>query len=192
MKKIVFLFTFLIISVTSFQQMTFAETDYASLYKNTNSANFDLVHGIDPFQNEDYQKYAWSPFPLFRLSSDVYFKGQTIPAGYYILTPRTLNGRDYIFFKEAGKVKYIIPVVKKELVPIDFYHNNLPTPKYTKWQTFCKKTRDAFYTVFRNSSKKAPPPKSYVVSEIIEGNMYLIVVYYGESKYYLVFKSDKN
>lgn len=169
-----------------------ADTDYATLYKNTNSADFELVHGIDPFQNEDYQKYAWSPFQLFRLSSDVYFKGQTIPPGYYILTPRNMNGRDYVFFKEAGSVKYIIPVVKKELVPIDFYHRNLPEPKYTKWQGFCKKTRDNFYTVFRNSSKKSPPPNSYVVSEIIEGNMYLIVVYYGESKYYLVFKSDKN
>lgn len=192
MKKLVLLLTFLIISGMLCPEFVNAETDYATLYQNTNSANFDLVHNIDPYQNEDYQKYAWSPFPLFRLSSDVYFKGQTVPAGYYILTPRTMNGRDYVFFKEAGKVKYIIPVVKKELVPVDFYHNNLPTPKYTKWQSFCKKTRDGFYTIFRNSSKKAPPPKSYVVSEIIEGDMYLIVVYYGESKYYLVFKSNKN
>ena len=93
--------------------------------------------------------------------------------------------------KESGKVKYIIPVVKKELVPVDFYHNNLPTPKYTKWQSFCKNFREKFYTVFRNSSKKAPPPKSYVVTENIEGDMYLIVLYYGETKYYMVFKSNK-
>ena len=169
----------------------FAQTDYATLYEQAKPADFQLVHNIDPYQNEDYQKYAWSPFPLFRLASDIYFKGQTIPAGYYILTPREMNGNTYVFFKESGKVSFIIPVVKKELVPVDFYHNNLPTPKYTKWQKFCKSVRDGFYTIFRNSSRKAPPPKSYIVTENIEGDMYLIVLYYGESKYYMVFKSNR-
>lgn len=176
----------------TFQLGSFASTDYATLYQNAMIPDFELVHNLDPYQNEDYQKYAYAPYPLFRLSSDVYFKKQAIPAGYYILTPRTLKGNDYIFFKEAGKVKYIIPVVKKELVPIDFYHNNLPTPKYTKWQSFCKKTSEKFYTVFRNSSKKSPAPKSYVVTENIEGNMYLIVLYYGEHKYYMVFQAYKS
>ena len=168
-----------------------AETNYAELYQKTNPADFELVHNIDPYQNEDYQKYAWSPFPLFRLSSDLYFKGQTIPAGYYILTPRNMNGRDYVFFKEAGKVKYIIPVVKKELVPVGFYHNNIPEPKYTKWQSFCKIVREGFYKIFRNSSRKAPPPSSYITTEAIDRNMCLIAIYYGESKYYLVFKTVK-
>ena len=119
-------------------------TDYARLYENAQVADFELVHKIDPYQNEDYQKYAYAPYPLFRLSSDVYFKNQAIPAGYYILTPRVIKNHDYVFFKEAGKVSYIIPVVKKELVPVDFYHNNLPTPKLTKWQNFCKKTNCSF------------------------------------------------
>ena len=188
-KKIVdtLLITFFIFFVSN---AVFAE-NYPAMYEEAQPANFELVHNLDPFQNEDYQKYAWSPFPLFRLSSDVYFKGQTIPAGYYILTPRTMNGKEYIFFKEAGTVKYIIPVMKKDLVPIDFYHTKIPEPKYTKWQSFCKKTRDGFYTVFRNSSQKSPPPSSYIVTEIIDGNYYLIVVYYGEHKYYMVFKSQK-
>lgn len=166
--------------------------DYISLYNEAKPADFELIHNIDPYQNEDYLKYAWSPFPLFRLSSDVHFKGQTIPAGYYILTPRTMQGNDYVFFKEAGKVKYIIPVVKKELVPIDFYHNNLPLPKQTKWQKLCKNTRDGFYTVFRNSSRKTPPPSSYITTEILDGGYYSIILHYGESKYYLVFKSSKD
>lgn len=181
------IFVFWVISSGS----AMAETDYSVMYKNAQVADYELVHSIDPYQNEDYQKYAYAPYPLFRLSSTVYFKTQTIPAGYYILTPRVIKEKDYVFFKEAGKVKYIVPVVKKELVPIDFYHNNLPTPKYTKWQNFCKKTRDGFYTIFRNSSKKAPPPKSYVVTENIAGDYYLIVLYYGETKYYMIFKSNK-
>ena len=189
MKKLLFgLILLFIASATA----TFAKTDYAKLYEETQKPDFELVHNLDPYQNEDYQKYAWAPFPLFRLSSDVHFKGQTVPAGYYILSPRTMKGNDYVFFKEAGIVKYIIPVAKKEAVPIDFYHNNLPQPKYTKWQKFCKKTSEGFHKLFKNSSKRVPPPNSYVVTEIIEGNMYLIVVYYGETKYYLVFKSQKD
>ena len=99
---------------------SYAATDYATLYEKAQVPDFELVHNLDPYQNEDYQKYAYAPYPLFRLSSTVYFKNQTVPAGYYILTPRVMKDRDYVFFKEAGKVKYIIPVVKKELVPVDF------------------------------------------------------------------------
>ncbi len=188
MKKLITLTALLIALI---QMPVLAQTDYATLYQEAQVPDFKLVHDIDPYQNEDYQKYAWSPFPLFRLASDIYFKGQTIPAGYYILTPREMNGNTYVFFKEAGKVKFIIPVVKKELVPLDFYHDNLPTPKYTKWQKFCKSVRDGFYKIFKNSSKKAPPPNSYIVTENIEGDMYLVVLYYGESKYYMIFKSNK-
>lgn len=187
MKKFLLVLFLLLINI---QSSVFAETEYPKLYENAKMPDFELVHSIDPYQNEDYQKYAYAPYPLFRLSSDVYFKKQTIPAGYYILTPRTIKNNDYIFFKEAGKVKYIIPVVKKELVPVDFYHNNLPQPKYTKWQKFCKNTSEKFYKVFKNSSKKAPAPQSYVITENIDGNIYLIVLYYGEHKYYMVFKSD--
>lgn len=190
MIKKILLLTILIF--TSIQLSSVAETNYAKLYEQAQPPNFELVFNIDPYQNEDYQKYAYAPYPLFRLSSDVHFKKQTIPAGYYILTPREMKGNEYIFFKEAGKVKYIIPVVKKELVPVDFYHNNLPTPKYTKWQKFCKGTSEKFYKLFKNSSKKAPAPKSYVITENIEGNMYLIILYYGDHKYHMVFKSYKD
>jgi len=181
-----------ILLLTNIQLTALAETEYVELYEKAKTPDFELVFNIDPYQNEDYQKYAYAPYPLFRLSSDVYFKKQTIPAGYYILTPREMKGQEYIFFKEAGKVKYIIPVVKKELVPVDFYHNNLPKPKYTKWQNFCKNTSEKFHKIFKNSSKKAPAPQSYVVTENIEGNMYLIILYYGEHKYYMVFKSYKD
>ena len=51
--------------------------------------------------------------------------------------------------------------------------------------------REGFYKIFRNSSRKAPPPSSYITTEAIDRNMCLIAIYYGESKYYLVFKTVK-
>ncbi len=167
----------------------FASESYPELYKNAQPADFELINGIDPYQNEDYYKYAYAPYPLFRLSLDLKFKNITIPAGYYILTPRNMHDRDFVFFKENGKVKYIIPVVKKEVVEPGFFDTNIPTPQLTKWQTFCKNTREGFYKLFKNSSKKAPPPQSFIRTEYIEGNMYLIILYYGSFKYHLVFRS---
>ena len=154
MKKIFYtLFIFIAFSCTG----AFCKTDYAALYEKTQVADFELVHRLDPYQNEDYQKYAYAPYPLFRLSLDLKFKNITIPAGYYILTPRNMHDRDFVFFKENGKVKYIIPVVKKEVVEPGFYETNIPTPQLTKWESFCKNTREGFYKLFKNSSKKAPP-----------------------------------
>lgn len=191
MKKFFYLLTFLILCSAVSAHADTTETDFAKLYKFTNIPDFKLVHDIDPYQNEEYQKYAWSPFPLFRLSADMYFKNQMIPAGYYVLTPRNMNDRNYVFFKESGKVKYIIPVVKTEVVEPGFYTLNVPVAKTTKWQNFTKKTSDGFYKLFKNSSKKEPPPKSYIESTYIDGNMFLIVLYYGGQKYTMVLKSTR-
>ncbi len=191
MKKIL-IYTLLISTLIA--SRVFAEStdeDYAKLYKFANIPDFELVHDIDPYQNEDYQKYAWSPDPLFRLSSDMYFKNQKIPAGYYILTPRTIKERDYVFFKESGKVKFIIPVVKKELTDPGFYSLHVPSPKKTKWESFCDGVRDKFYTIFRKSARKTPPPQSYVESTYIDGNMFLVILYLGTQKYTMVFKSTR-
>lgn len=188
-KLLLLIITMLLCVNTVFAEST--DEDFAKMYKFANIPDFELIHQLDPYQNEDYQKYAWSPYPLFRLAVDLYFKNQTIPSGYYILTPRTINDRDYVFFKDNGKVKFIIPVVKKELVVPGYYDTMVPKPKLTKWERFCKGTRDKFYTVFRNSSRKSPPPASYIQSYHIDGNMFLIVMCYGDFKYTMVFKSTR-
>jgi hypothetical protein len=175
----------------SFANAETTEEDFAQLYKFANIPDFELVHELDPYQNEDYQKYAWSPYPLFRLSSDMYFKNQKIPAGYYILTPRTVNDRDYIFFKESGKVKFVIPVVKKDLVPPGFYATYVPKPQATKWQGFCKSVSNKFYSVFKKSARKTPPPDSYIESNYIDGNLFVVILYFDTQKYFMVFKSTR-
>ena len=189
MKKFLKNFLFLVIFTLFLCAPAMASESYAELYKNAQPADFELINGIDPYQNEDYYKFAYSPYPLFRLALDIKFKNLTIPAGYYILTPRNMHDRDFVFFKENGKVKYIVPVVKKEVVEPGVYETNIPTPQLTKWQTFCKNTKEGFYKLFKNSSKKSPPPQSFIRTEYIEGNMFLIILYYGSFKYHLVFRS---
>ena len=75
MKKIfltLFCFCFLILS-------SYAEDmDYDALYEAAQPFQSKLYNDIDPYQDEDYIKYAWSPYPLFRTSASLYFKDFTI------------------------------------------------------------------------------------------------------------------
>ncbi len=181
MKK--FILTLLIICSSL---ICYADSNYDNLYDNAELFPSKLYNGIDPYQDEDIIKYAWSPYPLFRTSADLYFKNITIPPGYYLLTPRTLGGKDYLLFKENGKVSYIIPVVKKEATPLNFYEANTPQIKKTAWQKFSSTVRKKFYNTAKDSLR-VEPPKSLVNVEV-EIKYIILTVYYGEDKYTVLFK----
>ena len=181
MKK--FILTLLIIFSS---MICYADSNYDSLYDNAEMFPSKLYNGIDPFQDEDTIKYAWSPYPLFRTSAEMYFKDIMIPPGYYLLTPRTLGGKDYLLFKENGKVSYIIPIVKKEATPLNFYEANTPQMKKTPWQKFSSTVRTKFYNTAKDSLR-VDPPKSLVNVEV-EIKYIVITLYYGENKYTVLFK----
>ena len=115
------------------------DIDIQQMYRDMPVPEFKYVHNIDPGEYQDTMYSTWSPYPLFRLSTQLFFKTIAIEPGYYLLTPREHNGAWYILFKENGKVKYIIPCYKKEMVPLDFYKNNLPQIKLTRPQLIREK-----------------------------------------------------
>lgn len=182
MKKIFLIISFILLS----NVVVFAEDNYDTLYDKAQLFPSKLFNDIDPFEDEDSIKYAWSPYPLFRTSAYLYFKDFTIEPGYYILTPRTLKGNDYVFFKQGGKVKFIIPAAKTEKTPLNFYDANIPKVKQTKMQKFSTKVRNKFYKIAKDSMK-SEPPKS-LVNVIAEEKYIIIELYYGENKYVTVFK----
>lgn len=163
--------------------------DFDQLYFVTDIPTIKLHQGIDPYQDEDYQHYAWAPYPLFRTSSTLYFKTIEIESGYYLLTARKINNKDYIFFKANGKVLHIVPVAKKEFVPPTFYGGQLPKPKLTKWENFCERTKKKFFTIAKDS-KKVPPPNSFI-DTIREGKFIVIKFYYDSNCYWMVFRDEK-
>ncbi len=59
------------------------------------------MFGIDPYQAEDYTKYMYSPYPLFRVGVPFIFKNTEIKPGYYILTPRKKDGKTFVLFKRT-------------------------------------------------------------------------------------------
>lgn len=182
MRKILILFTLITMMLGS---LVYAE-DYDTMYDNAQPFGTKLYNDIDPYEDEDAIKYAYSPYPLFRTSAILYFKDNTIEPGYYSLTPRKLKGKDYVLFKQGGKVKFIIPVVKKEATPINFYQANTPQIKLTPSQKIAKAVRTKFYQISKDSMKMEPPKS--LVNVVVEIKYIIIELYYGPDKYTTIFR----
>lgn len=162
--------------------------DVEQVYRDLEVPTHKYVHDIDPGEYYDIQSTSWSPYPLFRLSSPIYFKSITIEPGYYALTPREHKGEWYILFKDSGKVKYIIPAYDREIVPMGFYEDHIPQPKMTFTQKWHIKALDTIGKVFPSSQRK-PTPQAYLESTDMEHNYLSLVIYWGNYRYYTVFRT---
>ena len=160
--------------------------NYESLYEQQQPADFKLIKGIDPFQEKDYLEYAWAPYPLFRSNRTLYYKNGEILPGYYLLVPREMKGKNYIFFKENGTVKHIVPVYKTEVLPPNFYEQHIPKPIKTKRQKFCDGVKTKFYNTFKGS-KRQEPPKAFITTSVVDNDYYELILYFGKNKYSSLF-----
>ncbi len=183
MKKLLLLLTVLFFSISQ----AYADIDYRRIYQELEPADFSYIHGIDPDQYYDNQHYAWSPYPLFRLNSEVYFKNTKIEPGYYLLTPREHDGKWYVLFKENGVVKATIPCYNNEIVPLGFYELNLPKEKLTPSQ----KIHINFVNMVGhfNSGKRKQAPKTYLEVEDLDNDFVSMIIYYGARRYYILLRS---
>lgn len=164
------------------------ELDIEEQYREMPVPTHKYMHNIDPGEYQDTMNSTWSPYPLFRLTAPLYFKTIAIEPGYYLLTPREHEGKWYILFKEAGRIKYIIPCYKQDVVPVDFYKNNLPQIKMTKVQLIREK---ALKFIGKNvkSSKRKPIPDTYLEASDMDNNFISLIVYWGNFKYYFVLRT---
>ena len=166
----------------------YADAEHEQIYRDLEVPDFSYIHDIDPGEMYDMQHTSWSPYPLFRLTSPLYFKNITIETGYYLLTQREHEGNWYILFKEAGKVKYIIPAYNREIVPMGFYDANLPKAKLTPSQKFHVKLLD-FVGKYVRSSQRKPAPQTYLETTDLENNFISLVVYWGNFRYYMILRT---
>lgn len=157
------------------------------IYRSLDVPTHKYVHDLDPEEFVDTQNAAWSPYSLFRLTAPLYFKTIAINPGYYLLTPREHAGNWYMLFKESGKVKYIIPIYNKEIVPMDFYKDNLPEEK-TTWSQRQHLKLLKFVGKFK-SSQRPEMPKTYLEAEDLDDNFIVIKLYWGDYKYSMVLRS---
>ena len=165
-----------------------ASVDYQQIYRDLDMPTVKYIHDIDPGEYYDTQNSTWSPYPLFRLTSPLYFKDIAIEPGYYLLTPREHKGDWYILFKEAGKIKYIVPVYDREIVPVTFYDDNLPNPKLAPTQKIHLKMLEFMGKHF-DSAKRKPTPKTYLEITDLDNNFVSLVIYWGDYRYYTIFRT---
>ncbi len=161
--------------------------NYVKIYNDLEPATFKYMHDIDPDQYYDIKDTTWTPYPLLRLNSYIYFKNQAVEPGYYLLTPREYKGKWYLLLKQNGKVSHIIPVYDRGIVPELFYEKHIPKPKLTKSQKIHMGVL-SFLGKF-DGSKRRDPVKSYLEINDLENYFVSIVVYYGAHKYYTIFRT---
>lgn len=161
--------------------------DYASIYNSLEVPEFSYMHDIDPDQYYDMKDTTWSPYPLLRLNSAIYFKSIIIEPGYYLLTPREQDGKWYILLKQSGVVKYIIPVYERDYTPETFYDEHLPKPKLN----FAQKVHMGFLDFIgkADSTKRRAPVQNYMEINDLENYFVQIIIYYGPHKYSTIFRT---
>ncbi len=164
------------------------DIDVEEQYRKMPVPDFKYVHDIDPEEYQDTMYSTWSPYPLFRLTAPLYFKTTVINSGYYLLTPREHEGKWYILFKEAGRVKYIVPCYKREMVPMNFYKNNLPQIKLTRPQKI-REIALKWVGEHFDSSKRKPIPDTFLDATDLDNSFISIIVYWGNYRYYFVLRS---
>ncbi len=165
-------------------------TDYDAIYDSLSEPSFDYIFNLDPYQPDEYTKYMYSPYPLFRSGVNLIFKSKVIPPGYYLLTPREKDGKTYVLFKENGRVSFVIPVYDEDWILETFYDDKLPKVNKTKTQKMRDKTMDFIGKHWGDKNQRTPMPKSYI--EFNDKGLYWdMILYYGEKKYYLLFKKEE-
>ncbi len=188
MKNILKILILLIFSFFIFCAPSFADETFDEIYEKLEPAGFEYMFGIDPYQAEDYAKYMYSPYPLFRVGLPFIFKDIKIEPGYYILTPRKKDGRTFILFKEQGRVKYLIPVYNIDIVDPLFYDQYIPEKKKGFWEKLGQKTSNTIGRMFPKKTQRMPAPKAYIEVNDIDREYYQVILYYGTQKYYMIFK----
>ena len=163
--------------------------NYPQIYHSLEPATHSYLHNIDSDQYYDMKDTAWSPYPLLRLNSYIYFKDIAIEPGYYLLTPRQHKDKWYILFKQNGVVNYIIPVYERDITPEFFYDKHLPKPKLNTAQKIHMGAL-SFLGKFK-SSKRKDPIKSYMEINDLENYFVSIIIYYGNHKYSTIFRTIK-
>jgi len=100
--------------------------DYDQAYRDLKPVNVEFIHEEDPDEYYDTQKLYFSPYPLIRLTQTLYFLDKKIEPGFYLLTPREYNGERCVLFKQAGKIKYVVPIFEHGIVNTEIEYRKPP------------------------------------------------------------------
>jgi len=191
MKKIILFFLLFII----FSGRAFAgSVDYETILNNLPTIDIYYEQKEDPDEQADYIQYFNSPYPLIRTSFPLSCKSIKIKPGYYLLTPRSKDGFEFIMFKQNGKIAGLVPVYEKRLMTPEETQRLFPPPpkpKTTIWSLPWRSTKAV--TKKKLGKYKKPPELPHVALEadIVGGKYFEIILYRENHLYKMLFKIEK-
>lgn len=157
---------------------------YDRLYQNQPVLNFRYDENEDPQEVYDYQQYIQSPYPLLRISMILKNKNITVKPGYYLITPRSKDGYDFVLFKQYGKIVHIMPVYEKIKINPALIYPKPPKKKTPLWKLPFVGIKKLFSPLFKKV-KKPPAPKRFMVkTEMPDGGKYYSIWIYEEDMLY--------
>lgn len=102
------------------------DLNYPKIYKSLETIKVNFIHEEDPDEYYDTQKIHFSPYPLIRLTHKLYVQHNIIEPGFYLMTPREYDGKKCVLFKQAGKVKHVVPVFEYKKIDPDKEYQKPP------------------------------------------------------------------
>jgi len=169
--------------------------NYDLIYKDTPVLNFMYENGIDPEQDNDYNRCIISPYTLIRITDTLINKKVLLKPGYYLVKPENRDGYEILIFKQNGRVAGVIPVYQKVLINPFLVYKQPVKPKEPLYKKIFIETPKKIITLpFKKwyESKKVPlPPKSALESKVVGNGKYLeIWLYVDQYLYKVLFKIE--
>lgn len=158
-----------------------------TIYNKQIPCDIKFENDLDPYEQQDNYSYGMSPYPLIRTVMNLYAQKTTIPPGYYLLTPRKINGRTYMLFKQTGKVLFIVPVFEDKQIDSD---KEYPQPK-DPYESAPLGLRSAWKFLGVISGRRTPivkTPQNKIDTFAYDDQFYGINVYYKDRIYKTVYK----
>jgi hypothetical protein len=191
MKKFYFtVFIFLFFAINSAVSANESYDRYNEIYYNLPHLEIHYKNNEDPDEFNDYLEYYTSPYPLIRISDDLYCKKTKILHGYYLLTPRNKDGHDVVLFKQNGKIAAIVPVFEKNMIDPLTVYKEPPKPKTPLWKKPFKWMKKSLAKVFGRYKKPPKLPRNAIEAFSISKDYYEIDLYVEEHVYKMLFRTS--
>jgi len=180
MKKIILFFLLFII----FSGRALAgSVDYDEIYNNIPTIDIYYDQNEDPDEQTDYMQYFNSPYPLIRTAFPLSCKSIKFKQGYYLLTPKSKDGFNFMMFKQTGKIIGLVPVYEKRLMTPEERQRIFPPPPKKKHSVWSLPWRGFKFTVkkmFGNYKKPPELPRVALDADIVGGGKYFEIIFYKE------------
>lgn len=163
----------------------------SSLYKKIKPANISLENNLDPYEQQDNYDTHRSPYPLIRTTQEIYAQGTAIPPGYYLLTPRKIGAKNYIFFKQKGKVSHIIPIFQIDDVNPEKLYPKAEVP-FAKFPWGIRHVMKFVSIMVGKYQRPLDPPQHKVECFPYNDDYYGIDVFYKDKLYRTIYRFKKD